>query len=91
MGKGIFKKSNLQNYWQNVLEKFSPKSCRGRTTTVDEGPEDTYLISKSRESELKGARCKLKVKRGNLALSKKEKKEEGQSSHPLRIKCTATI
>ena len=91
MGKGISEKSNLQNYWQNVLGKFSPNSCRGRTTTVDEGPEDTYLISKSQESELKEARCKPNVKKDNLALSKKEKKKEGQSSLPLRIKGEMTL
>ena len=57
---------------------------------VDEGLEDTYLTSESRESKLKGAHRKSRVENGNLALSKKEKKNEGQSSHPLRIKCTAT-
>ena len=31
------------------------------------------------------------MKKGNLALSKKEKKEEGQSSHPLRIKGEMTL
>ena len=57
---------------------------------VDEGFEDTYLTSESRESKLKGAQHKSRVENGNLALSKKEKKNEGQSGHPLRIKCTAT-
>ena len=57
---------------------------------VDEGFEDTYLTSESRESKLKGAQRKSRVENGNLALSKKEKKNEGQSSYPLCIKCTAT-
>ena len=55
MGKGISEESNLGNYWQNVLGKFPPNSCRDRPATVDEGLEDTYLTLKSRESELKGA------------------------------------
>ena len=59
--------------------------------TVGEGTEDTYLTTKSRESELKGAQHNLMVEKGNLALNKKEKKNEGQNSHPLRIKCTAPL
>lgn len=52
--------------------------------------EDTSLPSESQESELRGARCKPRVKKGYLALSKEERKEEGQNSHPLLIKYTAT-
>ena len=81
---------NLGKYWRYVLEKYSPNLCRGWTATVGEGTENTYLTSESRESELKGARHNLMVEKGNLALNKKEKKNEGQSSHPLRIKCIAT-
>ena len=58
--------------------------------TVVEGIEDTYLISESWESELKGALRGSMVENGNLALNKKEKKKEGQSSHSLHIKCIAT-
>ena len=58
--------------------------------TVVEGTKNTYLTSESRESELKGARHSPMVEKGNLALNKKEKKKERQSSHPLRIKCIAT-
>ena len=57
---------------------------------VDEGFEDTYLTLESWELELKRARRNLRVEKGNLALSKKERKNEGQNSHPLRIKCTVT-
>ena len=57
--------------------------------TVGEGTEDTYLTTKSRESELKGAQHNL-VEKGNLALNKKEKKNEGQNNHLLHIKCIAT-
>ena len=57
---------------------------------VDEGSEDTYSTSEIRELKLKGAQRKPRVEKGNLALSKKKKKNEGQSSHPLCIKCTAT-
>ena len=39
--------------------------------TVVEGIENTYLISESRESELKGAQRSLMVEKGNLALNKK--------------------
>ena len=58
--------------------------------TVVEGIENTYLISESRESELKGAQRSLMVEKGNLALNKKEKKNEGQNNHLLHIKCIAT-
>ena len=57
---------------------------------VDEGFEDTYLTLESWELELKRARRNLRVEKGNLALSKKERKNEGQNSHPLRIKCIVT-
>ena len=89
-GKGISEEVNLGKYWRDVLEKYSPNLCRGWTATVGEGTKNTYRTSESRESELKGARHNLMVEKGNLALNKKEKKNEGQSSHPLRIKCTAT-
>lgn len=36
----------------------------GRTAIVDEGPEDAYLTSESRESKLEVAWCKLRVKKG---------------------------
>ena len=57
--------------------------------TVVEGTENTYLTLESQESELKRARRNPMVEKGNLALNKKEKKKERQSSHPLRIKCIA--
>ena len=38
--------------------------------------KDTYLTSENRELELKGARRNLRVENGNLALNKKEKKNE---------------
>ena len=65
-------------------------SQQTRKTTVYKGSEDTNLPSESRESELRGTQCKPRVKKGYLALSKEERKDEEQSSHPLRIKCTAT-
>ena len=88
-GEGISKEVDLGEYWRGVLEKYFRDSCRGWTTTVGQGTEDAHLTSESRGIELKGARHNPKVEKGNLALNKKEKKKEGQSSHPL-IKCTAT-
>ena len=44
--------------------------------TVGEGTENSYLTSKSRESELKGVRCSPMVEKGNLVLNKKEKKKK---------------
>ena len=57
---------------------------------VDKGTKDSYLTLESWESGVKGARCNPREEKGNLALDKKEKKKEGQISHPLCIKCTAT-
>ena len=88
-GKGIFEEVNLGKYWQDVLGKYSPNSCKGWMAIVVEGTKNTYLTSESRESELKGARCSPMVEKGNLALNKKEKKKE-RHNHPLRIKCIAT-
>ena len=59
-------------------------------TATGQGIEEAHLTSESRGAELKGARCNPKVEKGNLALNKEEKKKEGQSNHPLRIKCTTT-
>ena len=90
IGKGISEEENLKKYWQYVLGKYSPHLGRGWTTIVDKGTEDSYLTSESRESAVKGAQCNPREENGNLALNKKEKKKEGQISHPLCIKCTAT-
>ena len=90
IGKGIFEEVNLKKYWWYVLGKYSLNLGRGWTTIVDKGTEDSYITSESRESGVKGAQRNSREENGNLALNKKEKKKEGQISHPLLIKCTAT-
>ena len=52
---------------------------------VDEGFEDTYLISESRELKLKEAQRKSRVEYGNLALSKKEKKMKDKAAIPFAL------
>ena len=91
IGRGIHEEVNLRKYWRDVLGKYTPNSYKSRTTIIGEGIEDIYLTSESRESELERARRNLRVDKGNLALNEKEKKKKVQSSHPLCIKCTATI
>ena len=89
IGRGIREEVNLRKYWRDVLGKYTPNSYRSWTTIIGEGIEDIYLTSESRELELERAWHNLRVDKGNLALNKKEKKKKEQSSHPLRIKCTA--
>ena len=57
---------------------------------MDEGAEDICLTLEGRRVELEATQCNLRENKGNLVFNKEEKKKEGQSSHPLRIKCTAT-
>ena len=75
--KDITEEANLGKHQQNVLGKILATLCKGRKTTMDKGSEDTYLPPKSQESELGKAHCKPRVKKGCLALSKEERKEEG--------------
>ena len=90
IGRGIREEVNLMKYWWDILGKYTPNSYRSWTTIISEGIKDIYLTSESWELELERARRNLRVDKGNLALNKKEKKKKGQSSHFLRIKCTAT-
>ena len=90
IGKGISEEVNLKKYWRYVLGKYSPNLRRGWTTIVDKGIKDSYLTSESQELGVKGAHCNPREEKGNLALNKKEKKKEGQISHPFRIKRTTT-
>lgn len=53
--EGIFKEVDLEDYWWDVLGKYSLNSYKGWSTTIGEGTKDTHLTSKSREVELKGA------------------------------------
>jgi len=56
---------------------------QGQNGTVDEGLEDTYLTSKSRESELEVAQCKPRVKKVNWHLVKKRRKMKDKATSLL--------
>ena len=90
MDRGISEESNLGKYRQNVLRKFSPNSCRGRTATVNEGPGRLLNLGKSRV-RARGSTVQTEgEKRVNWSLAKKRRKRKDKATSSPYIKCTAT-
>ena len=86
----VYIEVNLRKHRRIVLGKNALNSCLGYTTIVDEGVEDICLNSEGRGAGLEGAQGNPRGNKRNLVFNKEEKKKEGKSGHPLRIKCTAT-
>ena len=91
MADKVYIEVNLGKHRRIFLGKNALNSCLGFTTIVDEGVEDICLNSEGRRgTELEGAQGNPRGNKGNLVFNKEEKKKEGKSAYPLRIKCTAT-
>ena len=81
---------NLGKLRRVVLKKCTLNSGLGWTIIIGEGAKDISLTSNRWGIESKGEWHNPRGDKGNLVLNKEEKKKEGQSGHPLCIKCTAT-
>ena len=81
---------NLGKHGWIIIGKYPFNLYLGWTIIWGENAKDTCLILEGQGTETKGARRSPRGDKSNLVLSIEKKTKEGQSGHPLRIKCTAT-